>query len=660
MTPDFLAMVREALRDETALRDALAQAEIAPLLMSVVQLTGDLALMAEVAPHIQGPWSFLQNVPPELRQRVIERLIGALRDYDEAGRAAPPRPDPDALQRMMSAGVGQPVPAEYIPLLLEEMSFGGEDTRAVRWQGEPPAARERFPVIVVGAGFGGLCAAIRLKQLGIPFTLLEKNDDVGGTWLENRYPGCAVDTPNHFYSYSFQVNDRWSRHFSRRDEILGYINEVVRAHGLREHIRFGVEVTEAAFDEASGQWVVHWREREAGTQVSRCRALITAVGQLNRPAFPPIAGIERFSGPAFHTAQWDASVSLAGKRVAMIGTGASGMQAGPSIAPEVAHLRVFQRTPHWAVNNPNYHLETTPGHRWALAHIPYYSNWLRFQQFWASSDGFHASLHKDPAWTQPALSLNEANHKLRETIVAYVREQLDGDEALLARCIPPYPPYGKRMLRDNHWYRMLRRDNVTLETDAIDRIEKDAIVMADGTRHEADVIVFATGFQASKMLWPMTIRGRGGRTLREDWGDDDPRAYLGMTAPGYPNLFMLYGPNTNLAHGGSIIFHTECQVRYMMQALQLMIERGLDTLEVRPEVHERYNERLDAKARDMVWTHEGVRSWYKNARNRLTVTSPWRLLDYWAMTRRFDPDEFVPGGAQRLPSKRAVPQPSIR
>ena len=201
------------------------------------------------------------------------------------------------------------------------------------------------------------------------------------------------------------------------------------------------------------------------------------------------------------------------------------------------------------------------------------------------------------------------------------------------------------MLRDNHWYRMLRRDNVSLETDPIARVEPGAIVMRDGTRHEADVIIFATGFQASKMLWPMTIRGRDGRTLREQWGDDDPRAYLGMTAPGYPNLFMLYGPNTNLAHGGSIIFHTECQVRYIMQALRTLIEDGLDSLEVRPEVCERYNQRLDEKAADMVWTHPGVTSWYKNARNRLTVTSPWRLLDYWAMTREFNPAEFTLAGA---------------
>ena len=229
---------------------------------------------------------------------------------------------------------------------------------------------------------------------------------------------------------------------------------------------------------------------------------------------------------------------------------------------------------------------------------------------------------------------------MREMIVDYVRGELGGDEALLAKCIPGYPPYGKRMLRDNHWYKMLRRDNVALETDPISHITADAIVMKDGTVHPVDVIIFATGFQASRLLWPLEIEGTGGHTVRADWGDDDPRAYLGMTAPHYPNLFVMYGPNTNLAHGGSIIFHSECQVRYIMQALRLMIEQGVDSLEVRQDVHDGYNRRLEAKARDMVWTHPGVTSWYKNSRNRLTVTSPWRLLDYWEMTRVFDAGEF--------------------
>ena len=646
----FQAAVREAVRDEAALRAALDQSEIAPLLMVLVQLTGDLDLMNEVAPHIHGPWSFLQSVPDELKQRVRDRLVRTLQDYALNDRPAPPQPDAAVLQQMMSAGVGQAVPAEYIPLLLEEMSFGEADTRAVQWQADPAALPVKdFKVIVIGAGISGLCAAIRLKQLGIPFEVLEKNEDVGGTWLENRYPGCAVDTPNHFYSFSFHVNNHWTRHFSRRDEILAYIHSLVDTYELRPHIRFSVEATAASFDESTGTWAVSWRDAQGGEHIHPCKSLITAVGQLNRPAIPKIAGLDAFAGPCFHTAQWDASVDLRGKRVAMIGTGASGMQAGPSIAPDVAHLRVFQRSPHWALNNRNYHLEVEPGHNWSLAHLPYYSNWLRFQQFWASSDGFHAQLHKDPAWATPDISLNAANHSMREMIVDYVRSELDGDEALLAKCIPSYPPYGKRMLRDNYWYRMLKRSNVALETDPISHVTANSIVMKDGTVHEVDVIILATGFAASRMLWPLEIRGRDGHTIRTDWGDDDPRAYMGIAAPHYPNLFMIYGPNTNLAHGGSIIFHTECQVRYIMQALREMIEKGYGAVEVRQDVHDHYNDRLDDKARDMVWTHPGVTSWYKNANNRLTVTSPWRLLDYWSMTRSFDPAqyEFKPTGNHR-------------
>jgi 4-hydroxyacetophenone monooxygenase len=225
--------------------------------------------------------------------------------------------------------------------------------------------------------------------------------------------------------------------------------------------------------------------------------------------------------------------------------------------------------------------------------------------------------------------------------IEHIRKELDGDEALLAKVVPPYPPYGKRMLRDNHWYRMLKRPNVELLTEAIDHIAEDGIVTKDGTAHPADIIVMATGFIASKMLWPMEIAGRDGRTIRDVWGDDDPCAYLGITVPGFPNLFLTYGPNTNLAHGGSIIFHTECQVRYIAQALRDMIENGKPAIEARPDVHDDYNRRVDEAHRGMVWAHPGVTSWYKNKDNRVTVTSPWTLLDYWKLTREYNPADYI-------------------
>ncbi|MBV1796847.1 NAD(P)/FAD-dependent oxidoreductase [Siccirubricoccus sp. G192] len=355
-------------------------------------------------------------------------------------------------------------------------------------------------------------------------------------------------------------------------------------------------------------------------------------------------------------------MDLRGKRVALVGTGASAMQAGPSIAEEVGRLLVFQRTPHWAMHNPNYHKAVSAGNLWCLRHIPYFAQWLRFQLFWAGSDGFHASLQMDPNWPMPEISLNEANHKMRELITEHVRKELDGDEELLARVIPGYPPYGKRMLRDNYWYRMLKRPNVELVTGGIARVTEDAIVMADGTVHPVDVIILATGFQASKMLFPMRIKGRGGRSIRDAWGDDDPRAHLGITVPGFPNLFLTYGPNTNLAHGGSIIFHLECQVRYITQALREMIEQDYATLEVRQEVHDSYNRLVDETCRNMVWAHPGVTSWYKNRHNRVTVTSPWRLLDYWRLTQHFVPEEFRAarrGEAPMIPGQEARAVSSI-
>lgn len=632
-------MFATAVQDEMALRAALADADIAPMLMVLAQLSGDLAILDEVAPHIHGAWSFMETVPEDLKQKVRDRLVGVLHDYAATGRAPPNDLPADTLQRMMSAGVGQTVPADYIPLLVEETRLGSEDLRAVRWRRDGVSAGN-FKVVIIGAGFSGLCAGMRLKELGVPFEILEKNHDVGGTWLENQYPGCAVDTPNHFYSYSFNPNETWSRHFSRRDEILTYIGSTADKYDLRRHIRFDTEVTSAKFDESRARWRLTIRSSDGVSAVIDANAVITAVGQLNRPSIPPIAGIERFCGKLFHTAQWDSSVDLNGKRVAIVGTGASAMQTGPTIAPDVEKLTVFQRTRHWVASNPNYHKDVSAGNAWAIAHIPYFAKWMRFQLFWAGSDGFHASLKMDPNWTQPENSLNEANHKMWEMMIEYIRTELDGDEDLLAKVVPPYPPYGKRMLRDNYWYRMLKRPNVELVTEAIDHIDEDSIVMADGTVHAVDVIIMATGFQASKMLWPMEITGRGGQTIRGAWGDDDPRAYLGITAPEFPNLFLTYGPNTNLAHGGSIIFHTECQVRYIAQALREMIETGHSTFEVRAGVHDKYNRILDETCRTMVWSHPGVTSWYKNKHNRVTVTSPWTLLDYWKMTRTFVPEEY--------------------
>jgi len=626
---------------QPSLRTLVEGADLAPLLMVYAQLSGDREALARFRPYIHGPWRWMEEVPAELRTQLCDETAALLAAIESGQRQPAPPPGPDLLAEMVNTCVGQTVPAEYLPLIAHEMGLAGTPLLEVDWRARPPErALDEFRVIVIGAGESGIALGIKLARLGIRFTILEKNRTVGGTWYENRYPGCGVDTPNHFYQYSFEPNHEWSRYFSPRDELWQYLERVTDRYGVRPHIRFNTEVTEATWNEVDACWEIVARDAGGAPVQLRAQALVCAVGQLNRPRMPDIPGLDRFAGPAMHTAQWDESVSITGRRVAMIGTGASGMQVGPSIVDRVAQLSIFQRSPHWAVHNPLYHATVAPEKKWALAHLPHYASWYRFQLFWASADGLYRSLQVDPNWPTPEISLNAENHAMRERLIEHIRAEVGNDPVLLEKAVPRYPPYGKRMLRDNGWFRMLRRENVQLITDPIDAIEPDAVRTRSGQRTPADVLVLATGFQADRLTWPMKITGRSGVTLRDRWGDDDPRAYLGITVPGFPNFFLMYGPNTNLAHGGSAIFHSECQARYTLLALRELLERGQRALEIREDVHDEFNRRVDARHAQMVWAHPGVGSWYKNRRGRVFATSPWRMLEYWNFTRVLDPSEY--------------------
>ncbi|MGA3004066.1 MAG: NAD(P)/FAD-dependent oxidoreductase [Acetobacteraceae bacterium] len=638
ITRDFRTLVA----DEELLDMALDGADVAPLLMVLVHLTGEADWLDEVGPYINGPWNFQETVPDELKQRLRARLKEVLLDYAARETELPSEPPPELLRKMLAAGVGGPVPEEYLPMIREEMMLDDNDPKTVHWRTRPSdETLAAFRVVIIGAGVSGLGMAIKLQEAGIPFVIYEKNKTVGGTWLENSYPGCGVDTPNHFYSLSFEPNHDWPDHFSKRDELWQYMERLADQYDIRRNIRFETEVTAAVYDEALAIWHVTFRDAAGNETVTDANAVITAVGQLNRPSIPPIPGLDEFAGPKFHTARWDHSVDLSFANVAMIGTGASGMQVGPSIAPVVGHLTIFQRSAHWAVYNANYHREVSPGKTAALKLIPFYAKWYRFQLLWASSDGLHASLHVDPDWRTPDQSLNETNQKFRDTLIEYIRGQVNGDEALMRKAVPPYPPYGKRMLRDNYWYRMLTQPNVDLVTDPIERITADGVMTKAGEFWPADVLVLATGFDAQRMLAPMHIEGKGGQTIRDLWGDDNPRAYLGITVPAFPNLFMLYGPGTNLAHGGSAIYHSECQTRYIMQCLRELLETGARAMEVKQEPHDRFNEHLDATHAKMVWAHGGVGNWYKNKHGRVVTNSPFRLVDYRAMTEQLDRNDYV-------------------
>ncbi|WP_298692874.1 NAD(P)/FAD-dependent oxidoreductase [uncultured Sphingomonas sp.] len=642
MTSPTTAQALKALvSDRTHLAEALKSADVAPLLMVLVHLGGDPAWLDRVAPYIKGPWSFHEEAPEDLKAELHRAVVDILADYAATGRDLPAAPDAALLPKMLDTLTGQHVPEDYYPLVAEEMDLTDSDPKTVHWRDTPsPEALAAFHVIVIGAGFSGVAMGIKLKEAGIPFTIVEKNDRVGGTWYENSYPGCGVDTANHFYSYSFNVSHDWDHFFAKRDEIFAYIERNSVRTGLPDQIRFHEEVTSAVWDEAAALWRVETRDRENQLHQFTANVVVSAVGQLNRPQYPEIPGLDSFEGPALHTARWDKEIDIAGRRVGMIGTGASGMQVAPAIAPIVDHLTIFQRSAHWAMNNPLYFERVTDDKKWVLNNLPYYAKWFRWQLFWSSSDGFHPLLQIDPDWPQPERSLSAGNEELRQRLEKHIAEELGGDEDLIRKATPDYPPYGKRMLRDNHWYRMLRRENVTLETGRIDHIETDAVVMADGTRHEVDVLVYATGFQARRMLTPMHIEGRDGITIRDSWGEDDPRAHIGMTVPGFPNFFLIYGPNTNQAHGGSAVYYSECQVRYIMQGIRELVETGAAALEVKQAPFQAYQEKVDGALSKMAWAHPNVNNWYKNKQGRVTQNSPWRLVDYRNLTETFDPGEY--------------------
>lgn len=628
--------------DDATIVAALADVSIPTLVLSLVHMTGDITLLERV-PRPQG--LFLNEVQgfmaEEDRERVRAVALEIIREYRDGGCVLPAPPSPADIQTMMSWLVCEAVPGEYVPMMLEELELDGSDPRRVAMHATPEA-RAEFPVVVVGCGQSGLLAGIRLREAGIPFTIIEKNDGVGGTWYENTYPGCRVDVGNHFYCYSFEPSDHWTEFFSQQPELQAYFESVMDRHEIRPHIRFGTEVVEAVWSESESLWCVTVRDRDGVEATLPARAVISAVGQLNRPKLPDIAGRDDFAGPAFHSARWDHEVAIAGRDVAVVGAGASGFQIVPTIAPEVERLTVYQRTAQWMFPNPNYHEAVGDGVRWALRHLPFYGRWYRFLIFWPGCDGGLAAARVDPSWTGGDQAISAGNDFTRQIFTDWITSQLDGRPDLVAKVVPDYPATGKRTLQDNgSWLQALCRDNVELVRDGIDHVDTDGITTIDGVHRHHDVIVYATGFEANRFLAPMRIVGRDGIVLSEQWGDD-PTAYLGITVPNFPNLFCMYGPGTNLAHGGSLIFHSECQIRYILGCLDALVGGRRSRIEPRPDVAAAYDARVQAELDGLVWSHPSIRhSWFKNPEGRIRVLSPWRLVDYWAWTKEPDLDDFL-------------------
>jgi cation diffusion facilitator CzcD-associated flavoprotein CzcO len=484
-----------------------------------------------------------------------------------------------------------------------------------------PLAR-RTHVAIIGAGHSGLCMGIRLKQAGIDeFMILEKAATLGGTWRDNTYPGASCDAPSFLYSFSFAQKTDWSRRFAWQSELLGYATELAIRFGLLPHCRFSAEVTRATFDEAAGTWTLSCAD---GSEVVADH-VVAGVGQLNRPSIPDIAGSESFAGAQFHSARWNHAVDLAGRRVAVIGNAASAVQFVPQIAPMVALLSVFQRSPNWLMPRKD-RLYKPRTHRLltrypALAKLYHDTQWFVFGE-----------MQLTPLMKQ----VRPVQALARWKSLAHLRRQVK-DPALRARLVPDYPIGAKRVLFNDDYYPTLGRPNVRLVTDGIERIEPEGVRSRTGELHAADVIVYATGFKSTDFLAPMEVVGRGGRSLHEEWRRG-AHAYLGVTVSGFPNFFLLYGPNTNLGHN-SILVMIEAQVGYVMDALGKMKSRGLRRLDVKRQVMDDYNRTLQQDLAKSVWSTIDA-SWYKRADGTITNNWPHSTIRYRRLLREVRLEDY--------------------
>ncbi len=640
---DLLKAVNKPIdADDGTIRAALEDAHIPSLMNALVHLTGDADI---IRGDIQPESGFLVDpqggIAEEDQARIREQAFEALKAYRDTGQRLPSAPGADLVHEMVNFASGQELSPEYGTFLEAELALRDQDSYGVPELAKLPAeARADFKVVIVGAGMSGLLAGIRLKAAGIGFEIVERHGDVGGTWYQNTYPGCRVDSPNHTYSYSFHPTD-WPQFYSSQEVLRRYFDDCATQYGLRENIRFHTDVEAATYDEDRGVWRVDVRHRDGTAETLLANAIISAVGQLNRPKWPDIPGQDRYRGIAFHSTEWEHEHDLAGKEVVVIGTGASAFQFAPEVAKEAASVTIFQRTAPWIFNAPEYHEYVPDGKHWLLNHVPYYAKWFRFSMFWRMAEGILAAAKKDPAWNETDRAISAENDQLRELLTEGIAALCEEDEELRDKIIPDYPVAGKRILIDNgNWIRALRRDNVDLVTDPIVEIDETGVRTESGAHHECDVLVYGTGFTASKFLWPMKITGRNGATLEGQW-DGDARAYMGITVPNFPNLFCMYGPNTNIVVNGSIVFFSECEMRYILGCLRLLIGGDSNAMDCRQDVHDAYNVRIDEGNRNMAWGVSKAPTWYRNDRGRIAQNWPFTLREFWSQTREPDPADYV-------------------
>lgn len=626
--------------DEEFIREAVEKSGVNALRMALYQMTGDpaLAAMKITKQKIRGGVLFDYILANEDIEIVKQKAVEYLMKGPPSGDKIPAPPSIDESRKLMNLFAGLMIKDNDVLAGYEELAFA-EFPRGVEWTKKPPMEDlARHKVLVIGAGLSGIAAAVQLKRLGIPYVVIERQAGVGGTWLLNTYPECRVDTLSYLFQYKFEKNYKWNEYFASRQETQKYLEHVAIKYGVKEDFRFNREVVGARWDEETSVWQVQIRYRKTGKiETMIATSIISASGLFATPKFPDIPGIETFKGHMFHTTQWDHSVDFTGMRAAVIGTGSTGTQLIPGLSRSVKSLTVYQRTPNWIVAYDGYRATVQDHMSWMCDHMPYYWNWYCYAAYFRSLD-LAAVQVKDAAYEAAGGCVNERNDGIRAVLTDFINTKFPGRPDLVQKLTPTHAPLVRRLVVDNGFYDALKEGHVELVTENIERITEKGILTKDGVERELDMIVLGAGFQTGKYFFPIDYVGLGGVTLESTWKKDGARSYLGMSMPGFPNLFSLYGPN-HQPRGGSLYSWAEIWARYAVASVAWMVENGASSMSVKADVNEDYQTRLDERMRTLIWESEGA-GYYVNEFGRQGVNMPWTTSEYHEMVVKPNMEDF--------------------
>lgn len=655
LRPQFTHNVAKSVVSDEELALHLQACDTPQLLLTAIHITGDASLLDRYADRVGTPsgprratvQSAKQPVAadPEARRELEEIVSKTLTQEDQPTYIGVE--DRVLFGRMADVIVAMHVDEKYISLYLEQCGFV-PDQRAIPVTKAPP---KTLNLAIIGAGMTGLDAAVKATDRGFDFEVFDQAGGVGGLWWSQTYPGVAVDTPSLFYSLSWEVTPNWSRYFPLGAEYRAYLASLADKYGLNEKLRFNSEITRMEWIDSDQVWELTVFDTVTHeSRIVRAAAVITGAGHLNRPKYPDVPERDSFAGEQIHTADWR-DVDVAGKRVAVVGAGAAGVQVVASLAGTVGHLTLFQRQPHWVVPNNTGDGIVSESERWLRAHLPYYIQWSRFKVFWSAGDELgYPAMRVDEDWiaTHPdSDSISASNDAAKRVALKYINDSF-GEGTELARAMTPDFVFGgKRPVRDpgdfepGGYFYALAQPHVDVVTSGIARMVPEGFVTADGTVVELDVIIYATGMTLD-FLSPIEIIGRDGVRLNDLWAGNNPRTYLGGTVPGFPNLFVNDGPNTGVGHAGAHNFMTETVDHYAFECLQLMVESDASSIEVTQIAHDDHNDRLEARMQGSIWAYERrADTYYRNEAGRIILPSPWRLVEYWEMSQVPDESKFI-------------------